>query len=93
MNEKNVYLELEMSTGRLYQYSVTELDGYTKVVGVNPQTKKESISYRKYHDKGAVGALKGLSVRETKIGERLSVALFNDVDDKMYYLSFPFSGL
>jgi hypothetical protein len=89
MQGKNVYLELEMSTGKMYQYSKTEQEGYVKVVGQNPQTKKEAVSYRKYYENGIVGDLKGLSVRETDHGKKLSVVLWNEVDDKMYFMSFP----
>ena len=89
MNERNVYLDLEMSTGKLYQYSNVEQDGYTKHVGVNPQTKKESVSYRKYYTEGIVGALKGLSIRETNFGKKLSLALWHDVEEKMYFITLP----
>jgi hypothetical protein len=89
MKEKNVYLELEMSTGKMYQYSKTEQEGYVKVVNTNPQRKKEAVSYRKYYDQGIVGALKGLTIRDTDFGKKISIALWHDVDDKMYYMSLP----
>ncbi len=87
--EKNVYLELEGSTGRMYEYSKEEKDGFIKHTAENPKTKKTSISYRRYFEEGVYGNLKGLSIRETDFGQKLSVFLDNPVDDKRYFLSFP----
>lgn len=88
-NEKNVYLELEMSTGRMYQYSKTEKDGFTKTVTENPTTKVQTISYRKYFEDGVFGNLIGLSVRDTNFGKRLSVVLDHPVDDLTYFMTLP----
>lgn len=90
---KNVYLDLESSTGKFFEYSKVEKDGFVKHVGENPTTKVSVISYRKYYVNGVFGNLIGFSHREIKISERattiLSVVLSNPIEDKMYFLKIP----
>lgn len=89
----NVYLELEGGSGKMFQYSKTEQDGYVKYISENPTTKAQSISYRKYFPNGVFGNLVGFSSREKKMGDKsvvtLSVVLDNPVHGNTYFLTLP----
>ncbi len=65
---ENKYLQLESSTGTLFEYSKTEKDGFEKHINT-----KNTISYRKYYKDGVFGKLKGISVRNTDFGDSLSI--------------------
>ena len=95
MNEvKNVYLDLESSTGKFFEYSKAEKDGFVKHVGENPTTKVSVVSYRKYYVNGVFGNLIGFSHREIKISERdttiLSIVLSNPTENNVYFFKNTF---
>lgn len=87
MAEK-IYLQIENSTGTLYQYSKTEKEGFTRYEAVNPQTKATTISYRKYYKEGAFGKLLSITSRDSVMNgstiTQLSIALENEFSDLMF---------
>jgi hypothetical protein len=87
MAEK-MYLQIENSTGILYEYSKTEKEGFTRYESVNPQTKTTTISYRKYHKEGVFGKLLSITSRDSVMNgstiTQLSIALENQFSDLMF---------
>ena len=79
----NIYLQVEGSTGKLYEYSKDPKEGYVEHRYVNKQGVT-SITYRKYHDKGAYGTLLNITTRDSAIGPQLSVAMESAEGDRMY---------
>ena len=76
---KKVYLQVEFMTGKMFEYSKEEKEGFDKYVST---TGKES--YRKYY-KGVTGELESVSIRDTKIGQEIGLAL--KAEDTTYYMS------
>lgn len=85
------YLQLEASTGSLYEYSKTEKDGFEKHVYVG-QDGVEKISYRRYHNAGIFGILKSVRRREVDMNGKkvlnMSVIMESQEGDT-YYIGFP----
>ena len=80
---ENKYLQLEFSTGQLFEYAKNEKDGFEKHVNT-----KNVTSYRKYYKDGVFGKLKGISVRPSDFGEQLSV-FFEAKDGDKFYINLP----
>jgi hypothetical protein len=85
------YLQLEASTGSLYEYSKTEKDGFEKHVYVGTDGV-EKISYRRYHNAGIFGILKSVRRREVDMNGKkvlnMSV-IMESQDGDTYYIGFP----
>lgn len=81
------YLELDFKTGRFYDYSKTEKEGYEKY-----ESSTGRVSYRKYFFKGIYGKLKSIYVKEdSRFGLQLKIILENG--DQWYMLKMGvFSG-
>lgn len=88
----NIYLQLEAGSGKLFEYSKTEKEGFVRHEGENPKTKVVSVSYRKYHDKGVFGKLVGASSREADFGgtktTNLSIVM-DHVNGDRIFINFP----
>lgn len=69
------YLQLEGKTGRIYEYSKTEKEGFEKY-----ESSKGNVSFRRYLNTGLYGVLQNVSVRDSKIGKQIEVAVKNDGD-------------
>lgn len=76
-----VYLNVEFSSGRAFEYSKEEKEGYEKHT-----SSKGNVSFRKYY-KGVTGVLESVSIRDTNFGQQVSLTL-NDGDTVQY---LPFS--
>lgn len=79
----NIYLQVEGSTGKLYEYSKDPKEGYVEHRYVN-KAGVTSITYRKYHNNGVYGTLLNITTRDSAIGPQLSVAMENAEGDRMY---------
>jgi hypothetical protein len=77
------YLQIDYSTGNIFQFSKTEQEGY------EPHTNtKGVVSYRKIFKKGLYGTLKGVTIRESDFGKEISVAV-TDSKGEATYLNMP----
>lgn len=76
------YLQLEGKTGRIYQYSKTEKEGFDK-----HESSGGNVTYRKYFNTGLYGTLQNVSIRESKIGEQLQISVKNG--SEFINLQFP----
>jgi hypothetical protein len=89
--DNKFYLQLEASTGSLYEYSKTEKDGFERNVYVG-KDGVEKISYRRYHKEGIFGTLRSIRRREAEMDGKkvlqVSVAMVSE-DNDVYYISFP----
>lgn len=65
-----VYLQLEGATGRIFEYSKEEKEGFDK-----HESTKGNVSYRKYYTKGLFGELLNVGIREFSIGPQITLAL------------------
>lgn len=75
-----IYLQLEFSTGKIFEYSKEPKEGYVEFT-----SSKGNKSYRKYH-KGITGELESVSIRDTQFGQEVSLSLKQN--DSVFYLSF-----
>jgi hypothetical protein len=75
-----VYLQLEFSTGKIFEYSKEPKEGYVEFT-----SSKGNKSYRKYH-RGVTGELESVSIRDTQFGQEISVALKSE--NTVSYLTF-----
>lgn len=76
------YLQIEGKSGRVFEYSKTEKEGFEKY-----ESSTGNVSYRKYYNKGVFGTLLNVSIRDSKIGEQLQVSVKNG--DDYVNLQFP----
>lgn len=77
------YLQIDYSTGGIFQFSKTEQEGY------EPHTNtKGTVSYRKVYNKGLYGTLKGVTIRDTDFGKEISIAVLDKAGDNNY-LNLP----
>lgn len=77
-----IYLQLEGKTGKIYEYSKEEKEGFDK-----HESTKGNVSYRKYYKKGLYGTLQNVSIRDSKIGEQVQVTVKNG--NEYLNLQFP----
>ena len=75
-----VYLQLEFSTGKIFEYSKEAKEGYEEYTST-----KGKVSYRKYH-RGVTGELDSVSIRDTQFGQEISVSLKQE--GTVVYLTF-----
>lgn len=75
-----VYLQLEFSTGKIFEYSKEAKEGYEEYT-----SSKGKVSYRKYH-RGVTGELDSVSIRDTQFGQEISVSLKQE--GTVVYLTF-----
>jgi len=84
-----VYLQLDFSTGLMFEYSSTAKEGFDKHESENKKGQTV-ISYRKFYKKGVTGVLESVSLYDKKMGEntikQLSLTLNNGVN--IYYTPF-----
>ena len=73
------YLQLEFTSGLLFDYSKDEKDGYDKHVST-----KGNTSYRKYYKDGVSGVLESVSIYEGKFGNDISMNIKEG--DNIYYV-------
>lgn len=76
---KKVYLQLEFATAKIYEYSKVAAEGFEEHIST-----KGNTSYRKYY-RDLTGELESVSIRDTKIGQEISISLKNQ--DTLFYLS------
>lgn len=77
------YVQVDYSSGNIFQFSKTEQEGY------EPHTNtKGTVSYRKFYNKGLYGILKGVTIRESDFGKEVSIAV-TDKDGDSVYLNLP----
>lgn len=77
------YLQVDYSTGNIFQFSKTEQEGY------EPHTNtKGVVSYRKVYNKGLYGTLKGVTIRDSDFGKEISIAVIDKAGDTNY-LNLP----
>lgn len=79
----NIYLQVEFSTGNLYQYSKEALEGFERHTN-----KNKKVTYRKYWKEGVYGVYRGTSVRKTNFGKELSVHMINR-NGRNIFISLP----
>ena len=75
----STYLQVDFKTGTAFQYSGSHKEGFEEHTN-----SKGDVSYRKYFKKGVFGTLLNASVRDSKIGPQLQIAL--KVGDEYTYL-------
>lgn len=73
------YLQLEFGSGKFFDYSKDEKEGYTKHVST-----KGNTSYRKYYNDGVSGVLESASIYEGKFGNQISLNIKDG--DSVYYV-------
>lgn len=76
------YLSIEFSTGRAYENSKEEKEGFEK-----HESTKGNVSYRKYYPKGIYGFLHSVETIKGNFGEQISVVL--QKGDETFYLNIP----
>lgn len=83
----NVYLKIDYSTAKVFEYSKEEKEGYEKHT-----SEKGNVSYRKYYPRGVYGVLRGVTIREVEFSgaktKELSVAM-RDKESNNIYLNIP----
>lgn len=79
---KSIYLSIEFGSGRLYEYSKKEKEGFEEFEG------KNGISFRRYLNKGLYGIFQGVSIRSSDFGDQLSIHM-KDIDGNNVYTSVP----
>lgn len=77
------YLQIEFSTGRIFEGSKTEKEGFEPFTNT-----KGNVSYRKYLNKGLYGTVEAISVRDSQIGDQISVKVV-DENKVVNYLQMP----
>lgn len=80
---KNIYLQCEFGSGKIYEFSKTEKEGFEEY-----KNSKGVVTYRKYFKKGLYGIYKGVSVRDSQFGKEVSLCMM-DKDRNTIYLNFP----
>jgi len=73
------YLQLEFGSGKFFQYSKEQLDGYVKNV-----SKNGKVSFRKYYNEGIHGVLDSVSIYDGKFGQQISISIRDN--EEVYYL-------
>jgi len=76
--EKN-YLQLEFGSGKFFDYSKEDKQGYEMHTST-----KGNTSYRKYYKDGVSGVLESASIYEGKFGNQISLSLKDG--DNVYYV-------
>lgn len=79
----NIYLQVDYSTGTVYQYSKEQKEGFeshTNTKGVE--------SFRRILKKGLYGTLQGVSLKDSDFGKEVSVQM-KDVNGDNNYLNVP----
>lgn len=76
------YLQLEGKTGRIYQYSKTQKEGFDE-----HESSTGNVTYRKYFNTGLYGILQNVSIRDSKIGEQVQISVKNG--SEYINLQFP----
>jgi hypothetical protein len=79
----NIYLQVDYSTGNIFQYSKTNQEGYESHINT-----KGTESWRKIYKKGLYAKLESVSVRESNFGKEISLATKLSNGDNAY-LNFP----
>jgi hypothetical protein len=77
------YLQIDYSTGNIFQFSKTEQEGYESHTNT-----KGVVSYRKIFKKGLYGTLKGITIRDSDFGKEISIAV-TDIKGEANYLNMP----
>ena len=73
------YLQLEFTSGLLFEYSKDDKQGYEKHTST-----KGNVSYRKYFKDGVIGELDSASIYEGSFGNQISLNIKNGED--VYYV-------
>jgi len=74
------YLQIDFTSGNFYAHSPEPKEGFEKNVST-----KGNTTYRKYYKDGVTGTLEAVSIRESKIGNQISVNIKDG--EEIYYLS------
>jgi hypothetical protein len=69
------YLQLDWKSSNLYEYNKSQEEGFEKHT-----SESGNVSYRKYEKKGITGEMLNIGVRDSKIGQQLTMALKDDAD-------------
>lgn len=78
-----VYLQINYSDGKLFEYSKDQKEGFEK-----HESSTGKISFRRYLMKGLYGTFKGVERRDSNFGDQLSVTMV-DENGVTNYLSIP----
>jgi hypothetical protein len=73
------YLQLEFGSGKFFEYSKEEKDGYVKHTST-----KNNVSWRKYSDDGVSGTLESVSIYDGKFGQQISLNIKDG--EEIYYV-------
>ena len=76
----NIYLQHEFSTGKVYEFSKEAKEGFEEHTST-----KGKVTYRGYYNKGLYGILKDVSVRDSKFGREISVAMTDKFGNTVYF--------
>lgn len=77
------YLQVEYSTGKIFEYSKDEKEGF-----VEHTNTKNVTSYRRFLDKGLYGTITKVEKRDSNFGDQISVTVV-DTSGNTNYLSIP----
>lgn len=92
----NNFLNLDMSTGRLFEYSKDPKDGFVEHIYENKKDNTVKTSYRKWYDEGAFGYLKSLCTTEKKLGAVNALHLrivLQDAEENNLIIDFPMKNI
>jgi len=79
----NIYVQVDYSTGAVYQYSKDQQENYEK------HTNSKGVdSWRKIYNKGLYGKLESVSLRDSNFGKEISVAVKDKNGDNVF-LNMP----
>lgn len=75
----NIYLQIDYSTGSVYQYSKEQKENYEK------HTNSKGVdSWRKVYSKGLYGKLESVSLRDSNFGKEVSIAVKDKNGDSVF---------
>lgn len=87
MSDKKVtYLNLESSTGHLFEYSKEPKEGFEKHEFEKDNVTK--VTYRRYFKHGIFGRLVNITSKETDFGTHMSICM--EGEEEKFFISFPF---
>lgn len=92
----NTYLNLDMSTGRLFEYSKDEKEGFEIHTFENKKDNTVKTSYRKWYNEGAYGSLKSLCTTEKKLGAVNALhfrIVLQDAEQNNLVIDFPMKNM
>lgn len=85
-----IYLSLDQKTGRFFEYSKEEKEGWEKHTYTSKDGGTTKVTYRNYYLSGVRGVFKGIKLQDGKFGDQFQVGLEEEGITRI--LSFPYKG-